>query len=105
MQRTTIPDAEIRNTDPETLIYCFTPWVQKIASRYSALLDKTGAVDMDDLYQAGFMGLLKAQQLYDPEAVLISQRPVYLLHLRYLSHNFLPLYAFSLMTRQTPASV
>ena len=68
MQRTMIPDAEIRNTDPETLIYCFTPWVQKIASRYSALLDKTGAVDMDDLYQVGCMGLLKAQQLYDPEA-------------------------------------
>lgn len=68
MMRTMIPDAEIRNTDPETLIYCFTPWVQKIASRYSALLAKTGAVDMDDLYQAGYMGLLKAQQLYDPEA-------------------------------------
>ena len=68
MQRTMIPDAEIRNTDPETLIYCFTPWVQKITSRYSAMLAKTGAVDMDDLYQVGCMGLLKAQQLYDPEA-------------------------------------
>ena len=68
MQRTMIPDAEIQKTDPETLIYCFTPWVQKIASRYTALLAKTGAVDMNDLYQVGCMALLNAQKLYNPEA-------------------------------------
>ena len=68
MQRTMIPDAEIHDTDPETLIYCFTPWVQKIASRYSTLLAKTGALDMDDLYQVGCMALLKAQENYDPAA-------------------------------------
>ena len=65
MQHTTIPDADIHDADPETLVYCFELWVKKIANRYKALLAKTGAVDFDDLVQAGRMALLQAQKKYD----------------------------------------
>ena len=68
MQRVTIPDADIHDADPETLVYCFTAWVKKIASRYTAILARTGAVDFDDLVQVGEMALLQAQKKYDPEA-------------------------------------
>ena len=66
MQRLTIPDADINNTDPETLIRCFTPWVKKIASLYNAMLKQTGAVDYEDLCQVGKLALLTAQEKYDP---------------------------------------
>ena len=67
MQRPTIPDAAIQDTDPETLIYCFTPWIQKVANRYRNAIKKTGAsLDTDDLFQVGCLALLRAQEDYDP---------------------------------------
>lgn len=66
--RRTIPDSQIHDADPEALIRAFTPWVKKIANRYNALLELTGAVDFDDLCQVGQLALLKAQEKYDPDA-------------------------------------
>ena len=70
MARPTIPDKDIPNADPETLIYCFTPWVQKIALRYRDCLDRISSKDMDDLLQVGSLALLTAQKKYDPEGGL-----------------------------------
>ena len=67
-QRPTIPDKDIPGADPDQLVFCFFPWVKKIALRYHALLDRTGAVDLDDLCQVGSLALLKAKEKYDPEA-------------------------------------
>ena len=67
MQRPTIPDKDIPTSDPETLVYCFTPWVQKIVNNYVPILDRFAAVDMDDLFQSGIIGLLKAAEKYDPD--------------------------------------
>lgn len=69
MQRVTIPDAAIPETDPETLVYCFDKWVLKVANRYKYMIEKTGAaVDADDLHQVGCLALLRAQKHYDPAA-------------------------------------
>jgi len=67
MQRVIIPDTEIPAADPEQLIYCFSPWVQKVANRYRNAIEKTGAaIDMDDLLQVGRLALIRAQRKYDP---------------------------------------
>lgn len=67
MQRPTIPDKDIPNADQEQLVYCFMPWVKKIAFRYRELLDQISRVDEEDLFQVGSLALLKAQKNYDPE--------------------------------------
>ena len=67
MARPTIPDDAILGTDPGELVYCFTPWLSKIAYRYKPLLDNYPVLDLDDLIQAGSIGLLKAQKTYKPE--------------------------------------
>lgn len=66
--RRTIPDEAIHDADPEQLLYCFYPFVRKVALRYHSLLALTGAIDMEDLIQAGCIGLIYAQQHYDSEA-------------------------------------
>ena len=67
-KKNTIPDEQIRNADPGDLIKCYGPWLWIIANRYSELLKQTGALDTDDLFQAGSMALLEAQKRYDPAA-------------------------------------
>lgn len=63
----TIPDKDIRDADPERLLFCFQPFIRKIAQRYAGFLEKTGAVDYDDLIQTGNIALIDAQQKYDPD--------------------------------------
>ena len=60
-------DAEIRTADPEDVVRQYRPLVCKIANRYRAALEKTGAVDLDDLIQAGMIAIMKAQKNYRPE--------------------------------------
>lgn len=67
MQRPIIPDNAVPGSDPDQLIFCFDPWVHKIANRYKNTIEKTGAMlDHDDLMQAGRLGLLRAHKRYDP---------------------------------------
>ncbi len=66
--RPTISDTDIPCADSERVITCFIPWVQRIANRYRGILQRSAAIDMDDLIQVGIMGLLAAQQNYKPEA-------------------------------------
>ncbi len=68
-QRPTIPDIDIPGTDADTLIFCFSAWIQKIANRYINALERTGAgavIDTGDLFQVGSLALLRAQKGYDP---------------------------------------
>lgn len=67
MARPTIPDNSIAGTEPGQLVFCFMPWLNKIAYRYKPLLDNYPVFDVDDLIQAGSIGLLKAQKTYNPE--------------------------------------
>lgn len=65
--RATIPDSDVPGADPDQVVYCFTPWVRKLAFRYSEILKQSGYIDIDDLIQVGCMALLEAQKKYDPE--------------------------------------
>lgn len=61
-----IPDKEIPAADPADVILQYEAWINKIVKRYSGMLNDTGAVDTEDMIQAGNVGLLEAQKTYDP---------------------------------------
>ena len=63
-----IPDEFIPSADPEAVIRQFRPLVCKLAQRYQAVLSRTGAIDLDDLHQIGFIAVSEAQKCYDPAA-------------------------------------
>lgn len=67
MRQTTIPDKDIPAADPEAVIIQYTPLIIKISNRYKPVLERTGAVDIDDLLQAGRIAVCHAQKKYDPE--------------------------------------
>ena len=60
-------DSEVSTAPPEAVILEYAGLVYKIAVRYMYALDRTGAVDMDDLLQAGRIALLRAQKHYDQD--------------------------------------
>lgn len=60
-------DKEIHCAEPEQLLKQYRPLIYKLANRYIHLLAQHPAVDLDDLYQAGAMALIKAQKVYTPE--------------------------------------
>lgn len=60
-------DAEIRTADPEEVIRQYRPLIYKAANRYRDFLDRTGAIDLDDLIQAGMIAIMNAQRNYQPE--------------------------------------
>ena len=62
-----IQDKDIPTADPGRLIIQYTPLCYRIAERYRTALDKIGAVDLDDLIQAGRIAIYNAQRTYDPE--------------------------------------
>lgn len=68
MRPTDIQDKDIPTADPEKVILQYTPLLYKICKRYQSILDRTGAIDEDDLIQAGRIAICKAQQTYDPDA-------------------------------------
>ena len=61
-----IPDKEIPSADPEAVILQYTPLVKKLANRYKGILDMYPSVDLEDLHQAGFIAITRAQRQYDP---------------------------------------
>lgn len=61
-----IPDEVIPAADPEAVIRQYRPLVCKLARRYEAVLSRTGAIDIDDLQQIGFIAVCEAQKHYDP---------------------------------------
>ena len=63
-----IADTEIRNADPAAVVEQYEPYLQKLANRYTPVLSRTGAVDMDDLIQVGRIAITDAQQKYNPDA-------------------------------------
>lgn len=63
-----IPDNEIPAADPAAVIKQYERWIRKIVKRYAGLLSDTGAVDTEDMIQAGSMAILEAQKTFDPEA-------------------------------------
>ena len=67
MRKTPIPDQEIPDADPAALMEQYAAWIQKIANQYAALVEESGAYDMEDLLQAAALGLLEAQKTYNPE--------------------------------------
>ena len=62
-----IPDADIPKADPAAVVRQYSPFVRKLAGKYSLVLNQTGAIDFDDLYQVGCIALLSAQKTYKPE--------------------------------------
>ena len=62
-----IMDKDIPTADPGELIIQYTPLIYKISDRYTDVLEKSGAVDLDDLLQAGRIAIYNAQGSYDPE--------------------------------------
>lgn len=66
MRDTDIKDSDIPGADPAAVVAQYEPLVMKLAKRYISILATTGAIDMDDLMQAGRMAILQAQPRYDP---------------------------------------
>lgn len=66
MRDTDILDKDIPGADPAAIVAQYDAFIRKIARRYTPVLDKTGAVDLDDLQQVGRCALLNAQSKYDP---------------------------------------
>ncbi len=62
-----IADAEIRSADPAAVVEQYEPYLQKIANKYINILQITGAVDMDDLLQAGRIAIIEAIKQYNPD--------------------------------------
>ena len=61
-----IADAEILKADPAAVVEQYEPYLQKIANKYINILQITGAVDMDDLLQAGRIAIIEAMKQYEP---------------------------------------
>lgn len=66
MRHGDIPDKEIPAANPVDVISQYEGWINRIVKKYSGLLIETGAVDVEDMKQAGKMALLEAQKTYDP---------------------------------------
>lgn len=66
MQNDRIPDEQITTASAEDVVNQYSAWVQKIVNRYSGLVNETGTYDVEDMYQAGIVGLLEAQNRYEP---------------------------------------
>lgn len=62
-----IPDSDIPGADPARVVAQYEPFVKKLAKRYIPILDRSGAVGLDDLYQAGRIAVLQAQKKYNPD--------------------------------------
>ena len=63
-----IPDEQIPAADPAEVVQQYSLWVKKLINRYRRLLEQTGAIGEDDLFQVGCMALLEAQKKYNPES-------------------------------------
>ncbi len=66
MRDTDILDKDIPGADPAALVAQYDAFIRKIARRYTPVLERTGAIDLDDLHQVGRCALLNAQSKYDP---------------------------------------
>lgn len=66
MRENDILDTDIPGADPAAVIEQYEPYLQKLANRYTTLLQRTGSVDNDDLLQAGRIAVMDAQKTYDP---------------------------------------
>ena len=62
-----IPDKDIPMADPAEVIQQYSAWVQKIANKYTGIVEDSGVFDMEDLHQSGCMALLEAQKTFDPD--------------------------------------
>lgn len=67
MRPNDIQDNDIPSADPEAVIIQYEPLVRKIAGKYTKILSMTGAVDFEDLHQAGRIAVSNAQKTYNPE--------------------------------------
>jgi len=68
LQTAKIADKDIPEADPEAVLKQYTPWINKMAGKFFGYVQNSGAYDMDDLIQAGGLGLLKAQKTYVPDS-------------------------------------
>ena len=66
MRDTDILDIDIPGADPAAVVAQYEPFIKKLASRYTSILDRSGAVGLEDLYQVGCIAVLEAQKRYDP---------------------------------------
>ncbi len=66
MRETNIPDEQIPTADPAAVVARYDAFIRKISRRYIPILDKTGAMDLDDMQQIGRCALLTAQSKFDP---------------------------------------
>ena len=73
-----IRDCEVANADTEQLIEQYKNLVLKQANRYDFVLRTTGAIDKEDLIQAGKLAIVYAQRHYNSEAGLSFMSYAYL---------------------------
>ena len=66
MRDTDILDKDIPGADPAAVVAQYDAFIRKIARRYTPVLERTGAIDQDDLQQVGRCALLNAQSKYNP---------------------------------------
>ena len=67
MRTGNIPDKDIPTADPAEVIQQYSAWIQKVANKYTGIVNDSGVFDMEDLHQAGCMALLEAQKTFDPD--------------------------------------
>lgn len=68
MRNTDILDSDIPGADPAAVVAQYEPLIKKVAARCISILNRSGAVDIDDLYQAGRLAILQALPQYNPAA-------------------------------------
>jgi len=61
-----IADKDIPTANPSDVIRQYQGWIKRIAKKYAGFLNDTGAVDTEDMIQAGNIAVLEAQKTYDP---------------------------------------
>ncbi len=62
-----IPDEDIPGASPDAVVRQYRNLVYKIATGYQGILSMVRTVDINDLTQEGFIGLLDAQKSYHPD--------------------------------------
>ena len=66
MREKAIPDELIPSADPAAVVAQYEPLIKKVARQYISILERSGAVGLEDLHQVARMVILRAQKTYIP---------------------------------------
>ena len=66
MREKAIRDELIPSADPAAVVAQYEPLIKKVARQYISILERSGAVGLEDLHQVARMVILRAQRTYIP---------------------------------------